>query len=110
MKNPVPLDAMGNQINIGDLVCYTTNARESGLNFGIVSTIKASQSSKIEWDEITQSWESVPYMTFRIMLNITDAFGREKFHTTWEDGRKISTGIPKKSGQVHHSAHKFLRL
>lgn len=112
MGRPVPKDANGIQIQIGDLVCYTTNSRDSGLGFGRVATIKETPTTISVINHITQQWDRVPSLSFRISVQLTDPRGNPRIAKRYDTatGRYEDYEVTSRSGQIIHAPHKFLIL
>jgi len=100
-----PVDARGNQIRVGDLVVYATNARESGLNFGTVRQIVQKK------DTISYNGDFIRH-NFIITVDKTDAEGNPEMVRNYDYERHeyVDTHVQAKSGQVQYAKYKFLIL
>lgn len=120
-----PVDVRGIPLTEGQLVCYTTNARESGLQFGTIRQIRTKHTVRQRMNYETNQPEDMDFYEHRIVFNITDVDGTPKFETRFDPdvpnpesrrwggngfGEYVLTDIQSKSGLVQYSSGKFLIL
>lgn len=120
-----PTDAKGVHLIEGQFVCYTTNDRDSGLQFGHIKTLSIKTQSKQVYDYQSQKSEMRDFQEVRIVVLITDAHGVPKMQTEWDStapnpdsvqwggngfGKHVEIDKQCVSGRIHHHADKFLVL
>lgn len=116
-----PVDARGVPIVEGSWVVFTTNARESGLQFGHVHKIKDYDRTESFFNLGTNAWDRRPVTNYKIQFLKTDAFGAPQFETEYDStvpnpyrpgqmGAHVDTDKQKKSGYVELDRVKFLVL
>ena len=105
-----PVDTKGNPLTEGTLLVYTTNERNSGLQFGTVHKIKAVDGKR--WDYSGDEPVSVPVTTYKVQFLRTDVYGKPKFETEWipEEKKHRVTDIQQNSRFVEIYAGKVLAL
>lgn len=105
---PVPQDVRGHDIVVGQLVCYSTNDRHSGLKFGTVRNIKTKHTQRTDHRDgsLYDQWSHT------IVMDTTDVTGKPLYETEWDSilGKHEETTIQRRSGRVEHSAGKFMIL
>ena len=118
-----PVDTRGNYLAVGTWVVYSTNNRDSGLQFGHVHKIKSSQGTQSVYNKNTGQWERVAVTNYKIQLLRTDAHGAPIFEQEYDeyapnpnrsDGKQfgafVTTDKQSKSGFVEVYSGKFLAL
>lgn len=122
MKGPV--DVRGIPLTEGALVCYTTNSRGSGLQFGTVRKIHEKVHNVRPYDYATGTYgPPTPKTSYKVSFNITDVDGNIKYQQEWDAdapnpdsyngtgfGKHVPTDKPCVSGIIDNEAGKFLIL
>lgn len=104
---PVPEDVRGHSIRVGQLVCYSTNDRHSGLKFGTVRDIKTKHTPRTDRDGMP-----CDHYSHTIVMDTTDVTGKPLYETEWDSilGKHTETTIQRRSGRVQYASDKFLIL
>lgn len=109
MSKPLPTDARGSVLSIGDLVCYTTNSEGSRLAFGRVEKFY----EKERPPRTGYNGQLIPgTVTYKLRMARTDAYGNAKFNTEFDRVLRqyVTTGTQSKSGIIEWETDKFLKL
>lgn len=104
---PIPTDARGNDIQVGQLVLYTTNREGGAFEYGTVIDIKTAHDF---YDYTARGGDKWDAYTHRIRMARTDIDGNPKMEYEWLNGKREDTDVQQKSGLVNHSPNKFLIL
>lgn len=114
MNKPLPLDVRGNLLAVGDFVCYTTNSRGSGLNFGHIDAINEKNTQRYDWEGPLDNRVRIttPWIEYKIVVAVTDVDGNPKFLEEFDRNTRtwIANGRRRKTGQLEYSASKFMKI
>ena len=117
-----PVDVKGVPLQEGQLVCYTTNSRGSGLQFGTVRKIYEKTETRRQYDYRTRSYTNpVPVTSYRVSFNVTDVDGKPRMQTEYDStipnpesyngfGKHVETDNQVVSGIIDYQSNKFLIL
>lgn len=102
----VPRDVRGHDLVVGQLVCYATNDRYGGLNFGRVFKINTKHTPKTDRD----TGQPYDHYSHTIVMEKTDVTGAPVWDWTYDNGQRVELDKQLRSGRVEHHEGKFMIL